>query len=140
VPQVPPPRGQGFFDDGPEKLRCLDSALAQGVEVFGHAAIGDAIEPRRVDACLPQILLQAQPRCVHLADGGNVHLGKVGKPETGIGVLADDRERITQTTSAKQTSGAELVLVVVLDDPHRPRPEHLDRAVEQGALCQSDTR
>jgi hypothetical protein len=54
-----PSRGQCFFDDGLEKLRSLDSALAQGVEVFGHAAIGDAIEPRRVDTCLPQILLQA---------------------------------------------------------------------------------
>jgi hypothetical protein len=56
---VTPARGQGFFDDRLEKLRCFNPALAQGIEVFGHAAIADAIEPRRVDPRLPQILLQA---------------------------------------------------------------------------------
>ena len=53
-----PYRGQGFFDNGLEKLRCLEPSLAQGIEVFSHAAIGDAIETRRVDTCPPQIRLQ----------------------------------------------------------------------------------
>ena len=44
---------------GSKKLSRLEPALAEGIEVFGHAAIGDAIEPRRVDPGLPQILLKA---------------------------------------------------------------------------------
>jgi hypothetical protein len=59
VLQVTPPRSRGFFDGGLEKLRCFDPALAQGIDVFGHTAIGDAIEPRRIDTRPPQILLQA---------------------------------------------------------------------------------
>jgi hypothetical protein len=68
-------------------------------------------------------------------------LGKVGEPETRIGILADDRERIAADDLCKADEHRVGVLVVVLHDPHRPGPEHLDRAVEQGRpLCQSDTR
>ena len=58
---------------------------------------------------------------------------------SGLGYWPTIDNGSRRTISAKQTS-AELVLVVVLHDPHRPGPEHVDRAVEQGPLCQSDTR
>ena len=57
VPQVTPPRGQGLFDDGLEKLCCFDVAVAQGVKVFRHAAVGDTVETVGVEPGLPQIFL-----------------------------------------------------------------------------------
>jgi hypothetical protein len=42
-----------LFDDGFKKLRPLDPTFGQSIEVFGHAAIGDAIQPCRVDPHLP---------------------------------------------------------------------------------------
>jgi len=60
-------------------------------------------------------------------------LGKVGERKPGLGYGPTIEIGSRQTTSAKQTS-AELGF-----SSHRPRPEHLDRTVEQGTLCQSDT-
>jgi hypothetical protein len=112
---------------------------SQRIEVFGHAAIANALEPSRVYTRLPQILLQTQPWCRHLADRSKAHSGEVCEPKTGIRVFADDRKRIPADNFRKADEPRVGVLVMVLHDPHRPGPQHFDRAVEQRLLSQSDT-
>ena len=54
--------------------------------------------------------------------------------------MADDRERITTDDLGKADERRAGVVVVVLHDPHRPGPQHLDSTIEQRPLGQSGTR
>jgi hypothetical protein len=75
-------------------LRCVYAALPQRQQIFGHAAIGNAIELRGVDPGLPQIFLQAELRRRHFADCGDAHSREVNQTEIRVWTSADDRERI----------------------------------------------
>src|SRR5713101_7099727 len=99
------PRSQRFLDDGLEELRRIDPTRAQGQQVFGHIAISNANEHRRVDPSLPQILLEAEPRGRHLADCGDAHSREVGEPEARIWISANDRERVTTDDLGKADEG-----------------------------------
>jgi hypothetical protein len=48
--------------------------------------------------------------------------------------VPDDRERIAADDLGKADERGPRVIVMVLDDPHRPGPQHVDDAVDQRLL------
>src|SRR5262249_46296446 len=58
----------------------------------------------------------------------------------GFEKSVDNEERIAANDFGKTHESGIAVHVVVLHDPHRPGPQHLDHAVEQCLLCQSGAR
>ncbi len=103
-------------------------------KVRRHSAITDTIDMVGIDAGVPQIFLQAQPRCRHLADAGEPELCEISELEIGIGIATDDRERVAADDFGKADERRTGMVAMVLHNPHWAGPYHVDRTVDQRLL------
>src|SRR5262249_20707858 len=88
-----------------------------------------AIEPRRIDALLAQIVLQAEPWRWHFRHGRDLESRQIGQSKAGD--LADQKERIARDHLAKADQRRIGIEVARLHYPHRSAPREVDRSVEK---------
>src|SRR6516225_6606325 len=116
---------------GFEKLRHVELRLAQRFEVRGHGLIGRAIEARRVDTLLAQVVLKAHPRRGYFGNPRKSQRRQVPKLKLGTMVSAHQIERVAGDDLAKADERRAWLKVMGLHDPHRPTPGNIDRASEE---------
>ena len=93
-----------------------------------HEVAGDARDPGRVEPGVAHVLIETQNRGRHLAGAGEPHMAELDEAEFRVGFVPDQRKRIAADHLGEFDERRIRVLVMVLHDPDRAHPQHVDLA------------
>ena len=99
--------------EGLEELNHIHRTGAERIGIDGHGPVRDAVDGRRIDASVAQVLLQTHPRRRHLAHRGETNLRKTGKLEVWARRPPDQKERIAGDHLAKTDKAGVRMLIPV---------------------------
>ena len=117
---------------GLEELHGVDPALAQCHLVLGHRPVVDPVDLCRVETCMPQVALQADPGRRHLGHAGKPNRPEIGQAEARPWPCPYDEEGIAGHHVAEADQVGRRLGIAQHHDPERPAPHDVDLAGAQG--------
>src|SRR5262249_43360918 len=98
--------------------------------IVAHGAICDTINAPRINAQLPQVVLQAEPWGRHLRHGRDFQPWQISQIEAGTLAHADQKERVACGNLAETDKRRTGIEYASFHHPHRAAPLNVDRSVE----------
>ena len=117
-----------------KKLRDIKRTGCNSGGIGGHRLIRDPLDRSRIDSRLTDIILQGPPRGGHFAHRTKRHARQIAQLEARIGRAPDQKEGITHHHRTEQAQGAGRIGIMRQQQPHRPTPGQIRRAIQYGIL------